>query len=130
MTDLDTTEWPREIWAFAIDYSEHEVSGTYATSEWATVPRWEGDPERDRPSQRYVDGDIYDSAERYWRERVEALEAKLTDAERRGAERMRERAAQYVDDWFSGFIESGEKSCSLDDMIQAIRAIPLAEEEG
>lgn len=43
MTETDRIEWPREIWAFAIDHSEFETSGTYATSEFATVPRWDGD---------------------------------------------------------------------------------------
>lgn len=123
MSDMTEIEWPREIWAFAIDYSEFETSGTYATSQFATIPRWEGDSERERPVQRYVDGDVYDSADRYWRERVETLEAKLAEAERRGAERMRERAARELAHHLTF-----EEDVALSEIWQeAIRALPLTE---
>ncbi|WP_422049874.1 hypothetical protein [Shimia sp.] len=71
-TEAQEFDWPREIWAAAIDHSEHEMSGTYVTSEFATVPRWEGDPERDRPMKEYVDKDIADWWEKYHRERLAA----------------------------------------------------------
>lgn len=64
------TKWPREIWAAEMD--EFEPSGTYVCSEFATVPRWEGDKERDRTFQRYVDGDIYDSLERYYKAQLQS----------------------------------------------------------
>ncbi|MCA9368570.1 hypothetical protein KC887_10100, partial [Candidatus Kaiserbacteria bacterium] len=41
-------------------------------SEHATVARFEGDTERTREFHRYVDADIYETAERYWRARVAA----------------------------------------------------------
>ncbi len=47
-------------------------------SEFATVPRWEGD--RDREFHRYIDADIFDSADKYWKERHATAEANLADA--------------------------------------------------
>lgn len=59
------TEWPREIWmAERIDHDQGVV--TAVLSEHATVARFEGDKERERDFHRYVDGDIYDSQERYF----------------------------------------------------------------
>ena len=69
-------EWPREIFAAEIKRDEHEMSGTYVLSEHGTLPRWKGDDERDRPWQCYVDKDIYDSAEKYWSERLAQLSAR------------------------------------------------------
>ncbi|MBU0643673.1 MAG: hypothetical protein KJ731_21165 [Alphaproteobacteria bacterium] len=60
----DEIQWPREIWAAAKD--EHEHFGVHVFSEHATIPRWEGDKERDREFHRYVDADILDSAEKYF----------------------------------------------------------------
>lgn len=84
----EAIEWPREIWMR--EREEHDqgvVRGVL--SEWATVARWEGDEERDAEFHRYVDADIYESAERYWQER-------LATAKRRGAERMREAAEEIA----------------------------------
>ena len=66
----ETYEWPEEIWAGAMD--EFEPVGNYVCSEFATVSRWEGDKERDRAFHRYIDGDIHESAERYFRHQLEA----------------------------------------------------------
>lgn len=73
MSDAEQPQWPREIWCAPV--GEHEFSGDYVLSEWATVPRWEGDTERDRDWHRFIDADIYDSADKYWRARLEAQEA-------------------------------------------------------
>ncbi|MCV6621857.1 MAG: hypothetical protein OIF51_08925 [Cellvibrionaceae bacterium] len=77
MTDTPTEQWPREIWAFQIDHDQHEMSGAYVTSEHATLPRYEGDTERGRPVKRYVDADILESAERYYRVKLEEQRGKL-----------------------------------------------------
>ncbi|MCA9368546.1 hypothetical protein KC887_09955 [Candidatus Kaiserbacteria bacterium] len=64
-------EWPREIWmAERDDHDQGIVSAVL--SEHATVARFEGDTERAREFHRYVDADIYETAERYWRARVAA----------------------------------------------------------
>jgi len=77
MSDAEQPQWPREIWCAPV--GEHEFSGDYVLSEWATVPRWEGDTERDRDWHRFIDADIYDSADKYWRDRLEAQEALLKE---------------------------------------------------
>lgn len=51
-------------------------------------------------------------------------EQAIAEAERRGAERMRERAVREMEDWFSELMISGEFSCAL---AHAIRALPLTE---
>lgn len=78
MSDAEQPQWPREIWCAPV--GEYEFSGDYVLSEWATVPRWEGDTERDRDWHRFIDADIYDSADKYWRSRLEAQEALLREA--------------------------------------------------
>lgn len=79
MDDItDEPQWPREIWCAPV--GEYEFSGDYVLSEWATVPRWEGDTERDRDWHRFIDADIYESADKYWRFRLEAQEALLREA--------------------------------------------------
>ncbi|MBU3262103.1 hypothetical protein KPG71_18940 [Roseovarius sp. PS-C2] len=65
----DEIEWPREIWLAALD-QHHNGQAHAVLSEHATVPRWEGDKERDREFHKYVDADIYDSAEKYQAERL------------------------------------------------------------
>lgn len=77
--------WPDEIWAFQIQ--EHEFSGSYVCSEFATAPRWEGDSERDRPVERFVHGNVFDSQQRYYetileqaRDQISALQVKLEAA--------------------------------------------------
>lgn len=68
----DEPEWPREIWMREReDHDQGVVSAVL--SEHATIARWEGDKERDTEFHRYVDGDIYDSAERYHKHRIEAF---------------------------------------------------------
>jgi len=62
----DEIEWPREIWAAA--KGEHEPRGEHVFSQHATVPRWEGD---DAEFHRYVDGDMYDSQEAYYKNMLE-----------------------------------------------------------
>lgn len=57
-------EWPREIWMAELD-EHHNGTGMVVLSVHATLPRWEGDDERDCEFQKYVDADIYDSANRY-----------------------------------------------------------------
>ena len=79
MSDAERIEWPREIWmAEREDHDQGIVSAVL--SEWATVARFEGDTEREKEFHRYVDGDIYDSADKYWRTRVAALTEKLATA--------------------------------------------------
>jgi len=63
MSDAEHQQWPR------------------------TVPRWEGDTERDRDWHRFIDADIHDSADKHWRARIEAYEALLKEAMAAPAER-------------------------------------------
>lgn len=70
----EAAKWPREIWLAELD-DNHNGTGMVVLSEFATVARWEGDDERDCDFQKYVDSDIHDSAERYWKTRIAALEA-------------------------------------------------------
>lgn len=71
MSDPEPTEWPREIWMAERD--EHDQGVVNAVlSEHATIARWEGDTERDREFHRYVDSDIHESTERYYRQIIEA----------------------------------------------------------
>lgn len=65
-------DWPREIWMAERDENDQGVVRA-VLSEHATVARWEGDEERDCAFHRYVDADIYESAERYHAGRREAL---------------------------------------------------------
>ncbi|RAP40015.1 hypothetical protein BYZ73_17125 [Rhodovulum viride] len=84
---MPETEWPREIWAAQPDPDDAERR--HVLSEHATVPRFEGDSERDCAFHRCVDGDIVDSADRYHREMLIAARARADAAE---AERDRLRA--------------------------------------
>lgn len=78
MSDEPQIEWPREIWmAEREDHDQGVVSAVL--SEWATVARWDGDKERDREFHRYVDEDIFETTERYWKERAEKAEAALAE---------------------------------------------------
>lgn len=77
----DDLVWPREIWM--AEREEHDQGVVSAVlSEHATIARWAGYEERDRDFHRYVDADIYDSAERYYEHRIEQLEADLARARR------------------------------------------------
>lgn len=71
-TGAEAVAWPHEIWMAELD-EHHNGTGMVVLSQFATVPRWEGDDERDCAFQRYVDADIYESAERYHKERYDAL---------------------------------------------------------
>lgn len=74
MTDTsDDPIWPREIWAF--ERAELEHTGTHVFDVVATVPRWDGDEERERNHQCYIDKDIFDSQEKYYKVQMEALAA-------------------------------------------------------
>lgn len=69
MSETETIEWPREIWMAERD--EHDQGVVHAVlSEWATVARWEGDKERDREFHHYIDADIHESAERYFKAQI------------------------------------------------------------
>lgn len=71
MTDQAQIEWPREIWM--AERQEHDQGVVSAVlSEFATVARFEGDKERDRDFHRYVDADIYESAEKYYESQLAA----------------------------------------------------------
>lgn len=73
-------EWPKEIWM--AEREDHDQGVVMAVlSEYATVARWAGDPERDREFHHYIDADTYESAEKYYkvqiaaeRERAEVLD--------------------------------------------------------
>jgi len=65
-------EWPREIWM--AEREEHDQGVVNAVlSEGATIARYAGDLDRDREFHRYVDSDVYDSAEKYYRHQMAAL---------------------------------------------------------
>lgn len=73
----ETTKWPEEIFLAELD-EHHNGTGMVVLSEFATVPRWEGDDERDCEFQRYVDADIHESAERYYKDQIAKLRAALS----------------------------------------------------
>ena len=74
MSDKIEIEWPREIWM--AERQEHDQGVVSAVlSEHATIARFEGDKERDREFHRYVDGDICDSSDKYWKARLAQIEA-------------------------------------------------------
>ena len=87
----DQIEWPREIWMGEREDHDQGVV-TAVLSEHATVARWEGDKEREREFHRYVDADIHESAEQYYKARIDAAEAERDEADRRAgaAERKME----------------------------------------
>lgn len=84
MTKPDITpeavDWPREIWMAELD-EHHNGTGMVVLSEFATVPRWDGDDERDGDFNRYIDANIYDSAERYHKERHDAQAERIKELE-------------------------------------------------
>ncbi|MBL3594095.1 hypothetical protein JMM63_00630 [Rhodovulum sulfidophilum] len=92
-------QWPREIWAAQSD--PDDANGRHVFSVHATIPRFEGDSERDCAFHRYVDGDIVDSADRYRREMLTALRARAEAAEaecdrlRAEVDQLREGARRY-----------------------------------
>lgn len=73
----EISKWPEEI--FLAELSEHHNgTGMVVLSEFATVPRWDGDDERDCDFQRYVDADIHESAERYYQDQIAKLRAAIS----------------------------------------------------
>jgi len=70
MTDQADPTWPREIWMAELD-EHHNGTGMIVLSEFATVPRWEGDDERDGDFHRYVDADILETTEQYYKNQIE-----------------------------------------------------------
>ena len=101
----DEPIWPREIWMAELD-EHHNGRGDVVLSEHATVPRYEGDKERDREFHRYVDGDIFDSHEKYAKhQRDEAAD----ELDRLRAENERLRAlVDRANDLISGDLVGGE----------------------
>lgn len=76
MTDSADIDWPREIWM--AEREDHDQGVVQAVlSEHATVPRWEGDKERDKPFHRYVDADIHESTERYYEAKLGEMRARI-----------------------------------------------------
>lgn len=73
----EISRWPEEVWMAELD-EHHNGTGMVVLSEFATVPRWEGDDERDCEFQRYVDADIHESAERYYQDQIAKLRAALS----------------------------------------------------
>lgn len=73
----ELSQWPDEIWLAELA-EHHNGTGMVVLSQFATVPRWEGDDERDGEFQRYVDADIHDSAERYYKGEIAKLRAALS----------------------------------------------------
>lgn len=70
----------------------------------------------------YVRADLYDAAQ----DEVARLTAALADAETRGAERMREAAAQVVHrEWLDGQIDDQTE----EELVDTIRALPLPPRE-
>lgn len=81
MTEPDVNEWPREIFMAERDAHDQGVV-TAVLSEHATIARREGDKERDRDFHRYVDGDIHDTAERYYQTQLEAERTSVANLNR------------------------------------------------
>ena len=75
--DTELSKWPEEVWLAEIG-DHHNGTGMVVLSEFATVPRWVGDDERDCEFQRYVDADIHESAERYYKDQIAKLRAALS----------------------------------------------------
>ena len=91
---MDDLKWPRKIWMAERD--EHDQGVVSAVlSEHATVARWEGDKERDREFHHYIDADIFESAERYFKVQIEAMQARVAAARRDAFEE----AAKVADQW-------------------------------
>ncbi len=76
MGEEDNPEWPREIWMAELD-KHHNGTGMVVLSEFATVPRWDGDDERDCDFQKYVDADILETTERYYEAKQEEMRARI-----------------------------------------------------
>lgn len=66
-------EWPRAIWAG--ERVPDEISGYHVFSVHATIPRFDGDIEREREFHCYVDADIFDSEQRYHEHQRAAISA-------------------------------------------------------
>lgn len=123
MTDQTEIEWPREIWmAEREEYDQGVV--TAVLSEHATIARFEGDTERDLVFHRYVDGDIYDSSEKYWRSRIQTEQARLVAAIAIERERCARIAETYaLDAAADGDRFAGALVTAAEDIAEAIRGL-------
>ena len=71
----NTYVWPRELWMRKPKYHDQGVVQA-VLSEHATIARYEGD-ERYVDHHHYIDADIYNSAEAYWKHQNENLMAEV-----------------------------------------------------
>ncbi|WP_107495543.1 hypothetical protein [Thalassobius sp. I31.1] len=122
MSEVDTSaeavKWPRELYVFQM--GEHEFVGDYVLSVHSTIPRWEGDEERERPAQKYVDADIYDSQVRYSVEMINniCLERDTLRAQLAAAKAENDR----LNKWADGFSDAQLKERKLcEDRIQEVQ---------
>ncbi len=116
---MDELEWPREVWMAERD--EHDQGVVSAVlSEHATVARWEGDKERDREFHCYIDADIFESAERYFKVQIEALQARVTELEE-----AFEEAAKYHDNFLMT-----QTGISVEKVVASTEAIRALAEKG
>ncbi|MFQ6550469.1 hypothetical protein AADZ90_021205 [Aestuariibius sp. 2305UL40-4] len=67
-------QWPKELWA--AENPDNAPRGEHVFSEFATVPQWEGD---EREYHRYVDADVHESAERYFKHQVRGIRDALNE---------------------------------------------------
>jgi hypothetical protein len=120
-------EWPREIWLEELD-EHHNGRGYVVLSQAATIMRHEGDLSRDCEFQRYVDGDIHESAEKYWQSRIEALTAERDAAYLAGVKAGLEAAGDAQHFASRALRQLGYSSfCdSLDECTRQIRALDPA----
>jgi len=131
MTDIDTSpeavEWPREIWAE--ERGEHDYDARHVFSERSTVPRWEGD--RDKDFHRYIDADILESAEKYYAAQLFTLRASLATAQEQ-AQTARDdalREAIALCDWDTSESELFALENKLRGLIQTTEPRPDAAKE-
>ena len=89
MSEAPEHNWLREIWAKMPD--ECDVNGMYQFSAEATIARFEGDEDE---YQKYVDADILESSEKYYKHQLEAVVAER-DALHESLVQLRERMVLY-----------------------------------
>ena len=126
---MDDLKWPREIWMAERD--EHDQGVVSAVlSEHATVARWEGDKERDREFHHYIDADIFESAERYFKVQIEAMQARVAAARRDAFEEAAKACEKIEDDYDDDWRKGGKSDSHLEgmsdganDCASAIRAL-------
>lgn len=82
MSEAQERIWPRAIWA--AELSKHaNGQGDFVTSVHATLPRFEGDDKRNRAFHSYVDADILETSEKYWKERHATQAAEIAALQER-----------------------------------------------